>query len=1234
MLFKINYTKQQIYCRKDEIKDYQNQFFPIIYINNENNEYVYKENPQFLEQITTFDEELLKDDKILIYSNIQQQRLLQIYQREEEYLLQIKDINLIIIDSKEYQIKMELIYSFNFQIENCNKIIHSYYLKYQKFIIVCEQIENYSIKIINLNQQTIQIQQSFDYIKVTECQFDVYLNEKYFEFCVIYLNCLDWKIYILNFEKDDTQDIIFFLNSDLLLEQQDVLRKISFDETYFLLFDHNIYEFQLYNHNKIYTNKESKILDFKKQKNEQNNIQRIIKKYKTQIIITKQQKPKQIVILFDSIILVSESYLECIVRYDMAFLLHIQLDSIQTFSFYPFFIGKNINKFIIIKKNNYSPFFNCNDYLNQTDIHLATSNLFQETQLKQLQLTFNLSQQNKELNLSNYLVINKSIVEENFQFQLKLDEFINPFPAAKLQFLQNNEIQCEDQQQQIIDECFNKYKYDFLWQINYIYVNLIYKVFQLKNLQIIIIKCNSNEIHYLGNFEKVEEENVYLFSNSFFLISNKKMKVIRITIIGKNQYLQNIYEFKDQIIIIQHLNPGYLFILKSCVSYLLQDNNQIIELQQNYKLDSNGQCIQEKLFYKNFLEIDQLNHVFIFKNEFITNIIHFQNQTVLNLQQFNQDKNQFLILSRINNSIFAIKYYYYNFQFIIEQQILDQSYNYVYPLIHSLNGFYLVIAAFDYRNTSVLLIYRQIKYDQNPLIDIIQVDNFTFTLTMYDQVLFYQEGVLKKQKILQTQIKCRINYFSEPKKSIKIPILFINKFNETLSKLDYIQLNLINNFQKLKPITSQVVQYKYHSFSKYILFDPRNFVSGCIESISTNTFDLILPLNKVDQISRRICQEIENSTCVQENNQSLIISNIYNISKYFIQLDLKQKSNIMILNSELYFIICYNQENDLFIQLHVKTTLENIAKITIIQQFNNPIFNIQIINQYCLIICRDIIYIYEIINNNSNLISTFDCVQCSVKQIHNSNFIVVYQKKSLNTSVEFIILDFINQESFKKCLPLNDLIYIDEVIDVQFEILSIQLIEGNQYYAKLIILLSSSFSQVLDLNFNKENISNERKTTIRALSSTSQYQSLFMLNNQILIIAYFDIQKLSLVISMYNLTELNFTDKIYTLYMNFSFIYKYNESHFIVIPNNVDLDHMIYEVGSYKIKIDNEQIKSFNLTCKNSLSEVEFQIDLLNESKEKNLKIQLFIIIVCEIILIGYLLKSKRKRGSRSKQLQ
>ncbi|CAD8201286.1 unnamed protein product [Paramecium pentaurelia] len=863
------------------------------------------------------------------------------------------------------------------------------------------------------------------------------------------------------------------------------------------------------------------------------------------------------------------------------------------------------------------------------NVYLATSNLFQETQIIQISLIFNQFQQNNEQNLSYYLSINKQIVEEDFQFQLKFYEQINPFPTSKVQFLQNDEIYCEDQQQENIDECFNKNELDFLWQINLFYTNQIQKVIQLKNSQIIIIKCNSNEIFNLGNFEKIQYENVYSFQNDLFLLSNKKMKVLRITILSKNNYLQNIYEFQDQIINILHQNPGYLFILKSCVSYTLLDNKYILEQQQNYKVDSNGQCIQQKLLYKNFLEIDRSNHVFIFKNEFITNIIHFKDEIIHNIHQYNQDVNQFLILSTINNRIVAIKYYYYYYKLIEVQQILDYSFNYVYPLIHSVNGFYLVIAAYDYLNTSVLLIYNLVNYDQNPLIDIIKVDNFTFTLTTYNEIFFFQQKVFKKQKIQETLVKCRINYFSEPQKSLKIGILFINQFNETLSQVDYIQFNLINNFQKLKSLATQVVEFTYHPYSKYILFDPRKFVSGPIETISTNTYDLVLPLIQIDQINRRYCQEIQNSTCIIEKNQSLIISNIYDVSKHFIQLDLKQKSNIMILNSELYFFICYMQESDLFILLYLKTTLENVANLTIIQQFNNPILNIQTINQYCLIICRDIIYIYEIVNSKLNLISTFYCVQCSVKQIHNSNFIAIYQKITSTQIIEFIILDFLNQEHFKKYLPLNDLIYIDKVIEVQFEILSIKLIEGNQYYAKLFILLSQSFSYVFDLNFNGENITNERKV-IKALSITHYQEILFMLNYQIMIFAYFDTQNLLFAISMYNLTELNLTDKIYTLYMSFSSIQKYNESHFIVIPNDDDSDHMVYQVVSYQIKIDNEQIKSFNLTCKNSLSEVEFQIHLLNESQEKSFKIQLYIIIVWEIILFIFLLQ--RRRRSRSKQ--
>ncbi|CAK67095.1 unnamed protein product (macronuclear) [Paramecium tetraurelia] len=1233
MLPEISCDKPKVFCNKNQIQEFQTKFFPIIFQSNEKSDYVYKENPQFLEQIISFDEELLQeDDYILIFSSIQEYRLIQIYQREKRYLLQMKELRLSIFDSKEYNVQMELIYSLKFNIENCDKITHVYYLIKQKFIICCEQIENYQINIIKINESTVQIQQSFDVKKQSKCQFDVYFNENSSQFLVIFLNCLNWEIFMIEFNNDGALNFRLFVNNHYFIDQL-ILRKVTFDNNYFFQFDHWIVSFQGQTYNKIYQNYESTILDFEIKLGRQvivlqsiyeqkSSIQRMVEQnLSTFIIITKYIKPRQILMFSDSIVLISESHLECIVREDMIYIFQVQLQSIQTISFYPFFIGKQNNQFIVFKKNEYSPFFNCNDYSNQTLVDLASSNLFQNAEFLQMEIIFN--------DFSMYglrlLSIKKVIEEESFQFTFQPQEFKSDFLPFNIQFLKNDAIYCEEQQYEVMQDCLNEQKLEILWQVDVFQNRQVVKVIQLKqSLQIIVIMCYQNTNLNLGYFGEIEKENVYVFNSDVFLLTNQRKKVLRLNL-RRPTLWKGIYEFKDEVINISYQNLGHQIVLKSCVSYLILSNEKIIE-QQIYKLNSNGQCIQERIIYSDFLEIDFSRQVFIFKSENLTNTIRYQNQTIHSLHQFYFNKNSFLVISTIGNKTLAILYSYFNFQLIPITQIFNENLNYAYPLKHSINSFFLIIAAFDSQNNSVLAVYSLTHLYRSNLIDIIKVDNFTFTQASYNEIFFFQQQQLKRLTILEISLQCRINIFTDFIKQINAPILLIDKLDQNHSQLHYIQFKLINGFQQLKSISTEVQQFQYHIFQQFILFDPRRFVIGPIETISINAYELVFPLVQIDSIKRRKCKRVDNAVCINENNQSLTISNIYGAPSYYKAFDLQQKIDFRTISSELYFIVWYQQGSDQFVELYLKTNLESIANFTLIHDERHYIINISIANQYCVISFQLLLSFYEIQNNTLTLINSYDCNYCQVNQIVNSNFVAIHERIIQNETIEFIIYDIVNQVHFQVIVPINEFIYDSVAFQSKFEILFMEQKDDNQYYAQIILFSRPTFIQVLELSFNNESTTIERNGLIRVSATTMNQQILLMQNNQILIISYNDIKNHSQRINVYNISEFNLINEIYILSKNISLVHKYNESHLIVVEDDDSQDHTVYQVDSYKIKIDQYQTKSFNLTFKNSLSQLEFQIDLKNENEENIFQIQLCIIIVCEIILFSFLLKRRRSK--------
>ncbi|CAD8099652.1 unnamed protein product [Paramecium primaurelia] len=867
IFFTYGQENQSIFCNDNQITFYKFAQYPAFF-NETTKEYQIKENVDFLEIIQISEVHQLNNNYTLIHIHATGDEILKVFNNQNQYYLERSQIQLH-FNQNNFHTSNLISFQSNFQLPLCNQF-HSIYQKYFQFLIICEQEnifiiyilefqnQNYTIKTISLNKTN------------NECQLSINQQNNEKQIYISFINCLNWIIYVIDFK--EIQELV---KSNKFFQDQ-ILRTfyIRYSDPY-LIFDHQIYtitkDLKLH---KIYEDFDRKILTCSKMLEnliiiveQQNNEEIFDYKNSFHILITRKEKPKEIFELNNKIILHYENYIEHLETSTLSFKLYLKIDKLIIVNFQnKFFFGLNSTKIFFFQQNSYSPYFNCNQYKNQNNISFLTSNLYYYDEITFVTILKNISDPFEIF--QNYSFVEK-LIKQDFSITFDKQKILNGV-IPNITPLNNAELQCNNKLEKIT--CISQYIKSTQWFLIKKFMDGSYGILFQQRKNLYFIECKHQKLTFLGTFQNFQQSNIFSYQNYIILIQNNKTKILAIEVSISLEYM--ILEFEEQILDVQVFNYQLIVILESCQIFSLQSPLKMVELKIKKFQISQINC--RNMHYLN----DQVSFFYnqstlmVFEN-FVTTTILLNNLQINNINKIYLTQNIYLIEEQQQDIITLSKQVYFNYQFIKLQEYQKLHFEYSYPLNYILNSNFLVVAA-QADDTCVLLVYSLQTKKQNSLIQIIDVDYFSFHFIDNDRLVYIYQNQIYQQNIGEIKLYCSTQYFFEFNKNLQLKIRVELKSNILQTRIQTLNISLINCIENLIALNTTKIQLKEEDANKIILIDPRKYISGPLNKISSQNDSIILPIQIINNIDFAECTFFVNSICINTQENYVILNILEN----------------------------------------------------------------------------------------------------------------------------------------------------------------------------------------------------------------------------------------------------------------------------------------------------------------------------------------------------------------------
>ncbi|CAK64445.1 unnamed protein product (macronuclear) [Paramecium tetraurelia] len=999
--------EQKRYCHNDENFYLGQQFIPFSFENGTKFENKLEQDQEILQLIAKVSISNLNDKRELVLKQFQQNQLELIFRDEDHYLCKQIAFVFNLQNNRLTHYEEIIIGQITFQLPLCTKFIRMYEINQQIFIF-CEEELYIQLFVLERdkenNSQHLSITSTSIMNKKQNCDYQLQYQSNIY---LAIINCQDWIIYVVqnnNFE--------IFIQSDNLHNK--TLKSFSVQEEILLQFEFDIYKIHGQSKRWLYTSQSQQIQSFFSQNKQyviffegENKIELKQGNFDYILLITNEQIPKQVLHLGDKIIINYGAYLQVLERIDASYILHLSIDNlINDLLNYPFFYAFDKNEIILLKKGIPNPTLSCKEMIKSDSIFFIINDLFSPSKVFKFQIT------NENKFIQN-LQINTYLRNSTFSFQLYKPLIAKRYFTSKIYTFDETKLNCQQQQ---IEEQFNC-KDIFISNINWYkikYYKELYILVQDFNQKLYIKNCNQNLLMELGRFENFEINNVYEIRNQFFIIFSNQSKILVINC-QFNSFNLTIIESKIQITNIIQENLEVYLISNTCVKYVLI-NKQLSLYQFNQYVPLDGTCIKTQ-FFNDFLGYVH-NGVFILRKNYITNIIKFENVSIVNIIKISTLQYPFIIHFKNQDGEYFSKYIFIHSQFIKLYDIPKLNYQYSSPLIYKIYKFFIIVAAYHNLGNHVLLVYYIDTDYLNILIDVIQVDNFNFYMSEEDILIYNFEKQIKMIDIKFDQFICEQSLFPEFTKKIEFSLNLTSSFNESKYQISTAYLNLYNLNKNLSPKRSKAHSLQLEMKESEFPLDPNLYIVGPIDKIVSFDTDLIIidPIQKLDQLSAQQCQELRNQICINSNRKQLILNPFSTQQILTLALENNYEIKHVIKFQDLIFILQKYQV--LQFNILVYNTRDNTYFNFQIPGQCLEFINMQIHLNLYIILCPFHIFFYKIHEDSLEPFSSLktECNNCIIMEITNSEQAFLYLENrnvvdsiSLITFYDDIYHDYLNR---------------------------------------------------------------------------------------------------------------------------------------------------------------------------------------------------------------------------------
>ncbi|CAD8126141.1 unnamed protein product [Paramecium sonneborni] len=799
---------------------------------------------------------------------------------------------------------------------------------------------------------------------------------------------------------------------------------------------------------------------------------------------------------------------------------------------------------------------------------------------------------------------------------------------------------------------FNDYNNQTLSYLNGILlfskVLILYKISYEKVLIGLIQGNNIFKLIFYVNGEQIKSYIIQLHENIieiFFLRKNMLLIIIyqnsiEIYRIKQDEIRKSIHQTEKKILKAIKFNFFVLYLLEDCTKVQIQLSfEKFIFVEAEYQFD----CKSSFQFSKEGIYIDT-KYIYYYHPYQIPQKITFKEQII---QIHNVLTDQLLIFTSYNNEINIKLFQFYQEELFFLYTLPTYNYTVQFPLQYKIQESNLIIKAKKDDLGSFLLIYDLINTAIQSLIQINQIDEvekFSFDFINDEEYFFIYEKQIHIQNLNQPcfsfQISKESQDFIEEKKLIINTNSFISNENIDLN-FHFVRFNTNYTLQLLN-INQRILTGTIFNFEN-IFGNIEN-----VEIIGSENISIYQPLIFKNQSA--ICSYYRFGICVNgqsifrnifDSNTSLQCS--YNLGFIIQYINFNNENcnhEFFIIDSTSLVIYEFNFCNNIL--RHDKRILNYSSEFSNLKITND----LQIVGlsngsllfhyQYKPFLDQDISNIFERFNFN-----TFDVIK-----IKNSTYTLLniglqyFELKvfKLTDIDDRVIYDILVDNKYKSDRMLENFkveFFYDSFIKIQ--IYHIENI-GNQYQIKFIMVSKDQIAVlmqiVLDLNdLNKiifeqlGIIRYEYKANFKKLLFIDiNFAILCFQQNQVSFINVFDIS---------NLRKNRNIDSIQKVEdNNYTFIERYNESHFILVEkfSSLDLKVHLITLDKFRIECQGQCTQPSYLKLSNQVSQILIELNFENEKEIHKNFVQFIMVVFTFICIFIKLLLSKKEQKKRRKE--